>query len=262
MDQHEKRKLGQSIPDHDHGVDGPDTDGKRRKVIGPTLPLPNAVDERHSQDSEGEAESSDDDDIGPSLPPPGIMAPEVATNKAPYYSSTSPSTKKDNTYIDRSHRDEWMLQPPESTGWASKVDPTKLRSRKFQTGRSAANPQSGDIDSSWTETPEQKMKRLQDKIMGVSTITPNQVTGPSRVSQVLQEKVQKYNESKRKESTAQSMSPHPKELKREDQDDPSNRPFDREKDMTISSKITNSQRREMIDRAAEFGSRFSKGNYL
>ncbi|KAB8073242.1 hypothetical protein BDV29DRAFT_175926 [Aspergillus leporis] len=190
------------------------------------------------------------------------MVSEVDYEKSSCCSLTEPSTE-DNTDKDRSHRDEWMLQPPGSTGWASKVDPTKLKSRKFQTGRSAPNSQLGDIDSSWTETPEQKMKRLQDKVMGVSTITPgnDRTTRPSKVPQAFQEKVQRYNE-KRKGNAAQDVSPHSKSWKKGDGDDPSSRPFDREKDMTISSKITNAQRREMIDRAADFGSRFSKGNYL
>lgn len=45
-------------------------------------------------------------------------------------------------------------------------------------------------------------------------------------------------------------------------DDPSLRPFDRERDMATSSNISNSQRREMLDRAADFGSRFTGGKLL
>jgi hypothetical protein len=41
------------------------------------------------------------------------------------------------------------------------------------------------------------MKRLQDKVMGVSTITPgnDRTTRPSKVPQAFQEKVQRYNVS-------------------------------------------------------------------
>lgn len=45
-------------------------------------------------------------------------------------------------------------------------------------------------------------------------------------------------------------------------DDPSMRTFDREKDMALSSRLSSSQRREMLDRAANFGSRFTKGKFL
>lgn len=48
----------------------------------------------------------------------------------------------------------------------------------------------------------------------------------------------------------------------DDGDDPSTRPFDREKDMATSSNISNSQRREMLGRAADFGSRFTGGRLL
>lgn len=47
-----------------------------------------------------------------------------------------------------------------------------------------------------------------------------------------------------------------------DDDDPSSRAFDREKDMSISSTITNAQRREVINKAADFGSRFTSGKFL
>jgi hypothetical protein len=49
---------------------------------------------------------------------------------------------------------------------------------------------------------------------------------------------------------------------KEDDDDPSARAFDREKDMAISSKISNAQRREMVKKAGDYTSRFSKGSFL
>lgn len=48
----------------------------------------------------------------------------------------------------------------------------------------------------------------------------------------------------------------------EEDDDPSKRAFDREKDMALSGKMTASQRKELLNRASDFGGRFSKGNYL
>lgn len=45
-------------------------------------------------------------------------------------------------------------------------------------------------------------------------------------------------------------------------DDPSRRAFDREKDMSLSSKISSAQRREMVKRAADYNTRFTKGNFL
>lgn len=50
--------------------------------------------------------------------------------------------------------------------------------------------------------------------------------------------------------------------RKEEEDDPSARAFDREKDMAVASKITSAQRREMVNKASDYGSRFSKGSYL
>ncbi|KAE8383934.1 hypothetical protein BDV23DRAFT_61401 [Aspergillus alliaceus] len=262
MEHKEKRMLEQSTLYPKNAVDDSDTSAKRRKVVGPTLPLSNTIDE-HTPNSEGEDESSDDDEIGPSLPPSGPVVPEGADTKIRGYSLEGMSTEQGHTVKERSHRDEWMLQPPESSGWTSRVDPTKLRSRKFQTGRSASNPASGKIDSSWTETPDEKMKRLQDEVMGVGTVGPSndQVARSSKLSQTMRDSIKRYKDARREGDITEGVSQHLKERKKSDEDDPSSRPFDREKDVA-SSQISSSQRREMINRASDFGSRFSKGSFL
>lgn len=62
-----------------------------------------------------------------------------------------------------------MLEPPKQDDWSSRVDPTKLRNRKFNTGMGAKAPAQKSNGSSllWTETPEQKRQRLADEVMGV-----------------------------------------------------------------------------------------------
>lgn len=52
------------------------------------------------------------------------------------------------------------------------------------------------------------------------------------------------------------------EQAQKEDDDPSARAFDREKDMAIAGKISNSQRREMVKKAADYDSRFTKGSFL
>lgn len=48
----------------------------------------------------------------------------------------------------------------------------------------------------------------------------------------------------------------------EEEDDPSKRAFDREKDMAVGGRITATQRRELINKSANFGGRFQKGSFL
>lgn len=40
------------------------------------------------------------------------------------------------------------------------------------------------------------------------------------------------------------------------------RTFDRETDMALASRLSDAQRQEVLDKASEFGSRFTKGNFL
>jgi len=47
------------------------------------------------------------------------------------------------------------------------MDPTRIRARKFNTGK-GANQSAGGDNSIWTETPEQKRKRLENQVMGVA----------------------------------------------------------------------------------------------
>jgi hypothetical protein len=50
--------------------------------------------------------------------------------------------------------------------------------------------------------------------------------------------------------------------RKEEEDDPSMRAFDREKDMAVASRISTAQRREMVNKASGYTSRFTKGSFL
>lgn len=59
-----------------------------------------------------------------------------------------------------------MMLPPKQDDLAARLDPLKARPTKF----AGKNAHKGDTDSSaWHETPEQKQKRLQDEMMGISS---------------------------------------------------------------------------------------------
>ncbi|KAJ5667548.1 hypothetical protein N7507_003412 [Penicillium longicatenatum] len=227
----------------------------KRRVIGPTLPP--AAQSPEPRASSAESETDSDDDFGPSMPPPhGVSEEPIQTPISELNSIAFDHEKKE------SQRDQWMLHPPEQSDWATKIDPTQLRNRKFQTGKSARTSATKQVDASWVETPEERMRRLGDEVMGVG--------GPSRISskpsstsearrtQSMEEQIKKFNGQSKKTTRLEK----PDHERKEVEDDPSARVFDREKDMGISSKISSAQRREMVNRASDYGSRFSKGSFL
>ncbi|EAU29401.1 predicted protein [Aspergillus terreus NIH2624] len=260
MDQGEKRKSTEPITE-----DADDLASKRRRVIGPSLPSQES--DAKPEAAASESDSSDDDDFGPSLPPADSAAPDtrgLTSKQAEAPVSERESSEAGRSADVKSQRDDWMLQPPGATDWAQRVDPTKLRNRKFQTGKSATGRSEG-VDSSWTETPEQKMRRLQDQVMGVASHSSSGGRGPQTTgsSRNIQDKVKSYKEAKAAEAAKVGTSKRPQfDSSGKDDDDPSSRAFDREKDMSISSTITNAQRREVINKAADFGSRFTSGKFL
>ncbi len=51
-------------------------------------------------------------------------------------------------------------------------------------------------------------------------------------------------------------------MPREKEDDPSARAFDKEKDIGLGQKIWTAKRRELMTKAADFGSKFARGKFL
>ena len=181
----------------------------QQAIIGPALPPPttqtllNTHDEvtagNNSNDLDSDFES-DDDDVGPILPPSTEQAqPGKVTDCASHRPSVTPP--EEQVHTNKKQRDEWMIQPPENSDWTSKVDPTKLRHRKFQSGKSAGVPSTSRMDTSWLESPEQKKERIKDEVMGIKTSTPaengdNSSEAP-KITEAIQERIQKYNVSTR-----------------------------------------------------------------
>ncbi|KAJ5112090.1 hypothetical protein N7532_000135 [Penicillium argentinense] len=250
----EKRKFG----DDDEGQPPP---SPKRRVIGPSLP---SAESREASGSCSGSDDSDDsdDDFGPSLPPPdGAGAPAVPESAQ----TENPGPESAKGEKAESRRDQWMLQPPEHSDWASKIDPTQLRNRKFQTGKTAraATASSKTVDASWVETPEERIRRLEDEVMGVGAPSGGAPQSKSEKKNTtkdrsMEEKIKKFNDRSGKNRRLEK----PEKTRKEEEDDPSMRAFDREKDMAVSSKISNAQRREMVNKASDYNSRFSKGSFL
>ncbi|KAL4802728.1 hypothetical protein BDV18DRAFT_146426 [Aspergillus unguis] len=269
MDNPSKRKLGPSAgPETEPETQDREATDKRRKVIGPSLPPPTSDNNKSDSDSD----SDSDDDFGPSLPPPEGSAPQPAVSDSTQSTAQqSINTTQETEAKPAPKRDAWMLAPPTAGSDRSRVDPTKLRNRKFQSGPRVGNaPSGGGVDSTWTETPEEKMRRLQDEAMGIKASSgagPGAAPEDDKKAQAMREKVARYNERVRGDesgSLVEEKKRREKEKgeKEEEEDDPSKRAFDKEKDMALSSKLTHAQRRQMMSKAADFGSRFSKGKFL
>ncbi|KAI4102590.1 MAG: hypothetical protein LQ339_004607 [Xanthoria mediterranea] len=251
-----------------------DTSNKRCRTIGPAPP-PAPLSERpspppESQDPNENDSSSEDDTFGPSLPPTTSQTQtphhQQATLTPISPSETAPAPPK---------REEWMLVPPSSSDWSSRIDPTKLRNRKFATGKGAKAPSSskgggGGIDTIWTETPEQKRQRLQDEMMGVKK--PAQLVEGGEEAEgrrgredeaerrETERRIREFNERNR--GVGSLYEEHKKGVPKKKEDDPSKRAFDKEKDMGGGMKIGHAKRKEMVGKAADFGSRFAGGKYL
>ncbi|KAM0709272.1 hypothetical protein Q7P35_003310 [Cladosporium inversicolor] len=239
----------------------PDGAEKRRRVVGPAMP-PAPLEQRPTEpattQSQEDESSSDDDDFGPSLPPTGAEAQNDGSDTRPqqYISEAQAEPAKPK-------RDDWMTMPPEQDGLASRMDPSKLRARGFNTGKGAKAPaEKGGDSSAWHETPEQKRKRLEDEMMGVSRPSPgvpkaagpNKKPGDEAAAKALKERTEKAR-------GPSLMDQHQGRKPEHAEDDPSARAFDREKDMGMGG-IGRTQKKELLKQAGGFSSKFSGGSFL
>lgn len=157
------------------------------------------------------------------------------------------------------------------------MDPTKLKNRKFASGKGAKAPtEKSGISAIWTETPEQKRQRLEDEVLGrkdaASSARANSSSqgngrgggdgGESREERETARRIREYNEKNRARSLYKEHEEKEGKAGKEKEDDPSKRAFDREKDMALGGRLGHGQKKEMLAKAADFGSRFQRGKYL
>lgn len=234
-----------------------------RRVIGPAAP-PAPLPERPGTLTTPDPPSSDsDDDFGPSLPPPPGSINRETERKRQEALAADEAARDAAT---KPQREEWMLLPPKQDDWSARADPSKLKNRKFNTGKGARAPghTGGAANALWTETPEQKRQRLADEVMGVTR--PARLGPGDRVERGKEEearetgrRVREYDE---RERGGALYSERGRAGRRGEEDDPSGRAFDREKDMGLGARIGRREKREMVSKARDFGARFEMGRYL
>ncbi|KAF1808717.1 hypothetical protein P152DRAFT_468860 [Eremomyces bilateralis CBS 781.70] len=231
-----------------------DSTDKKRRTIGPAPPPAPLSQRPPSPPSPNQAsdDSSSDDDFGPRPPPAGSTDPHDVTSAFDRDEGIVPEADT------KPQRDEWMTIPPQQDDLAARMDPTKRPARKFK-GKGAPGAGEG-IGSAWTETAEEKRKRLADQVMG--RMDPE---AGRKGRQAEEEGVRRGRERVGEKGRGEGKSlydRHQEKKDREKEDDPSGRAFDYEKDMGTGMKIGHAQKKEMLHRAADMGSRFSGGGYL
>ncbi|PHH67003.1 hypothetical protein CDD81_4398 [Ophiocordyceps australis] len=233
--------------------------------IGPLMPNEAAPakaepDSEKSPPSSPTSSSDEDDDFGPALPSASAPNRRAAPIGPALPSDAAPQ------------RDEWMLAPPPSSSSYSERDPTRIRNRKFASRPSAPKPSSSSNGPSiWTETPEEKLRRLQNAVLGRAdandAMPPPGSHGTSETDDERNRKIAANIEAQRGKSLYQEHSQKRRDKSgarhgNDEEDDPSARAFDKEKDMKIGTKIGTAQRRELVSKSAGFGGRFQQGSYL
>lgn len=254
-------KSRSSSPDSDIGP-APLGPSKPARVLGPAAP-PAPLSERPPNPPSDDSDSSDDD-FGPAPPPAGAYHTtyDDEEDRAPQKSAfdTDPKYAEQAKKV---QRDEWMTMPPTQDDLAARMDPTRIRARKFNTGKGASNSGGGG-KGVWTETPEQKLKRLQDEALGISAPSNSSDTGKSSRKSKEEEAKAKKIRDKIDASRGKSLMEQHQDAGtgKDKEDDPSKRGFDWEKDMGGGMKIGHKQRNDMLKKAKGFGDRFSSGSYL
>ncbi|KAG2166964.1 hypothetical protein VTO58DRAFT_101625 [Aureobasidium pullulans] len=230
--------------------------GPARPVAGPAPP-PAPLDERPTAPPDSDSDS-DDDDFGPALPSAADLNP--STN------DYGPSIPQPEAAPARAQRDEWMTLPPQQDDLAARMDPSKIRARGFNTGKNArggnTTPAGGNIAAAWTETPEQKLKRLQDEAMGVKPASAGHVDAKEAARNKEREAEARRIREQTKQTRGPSLMDQHKETNPENkEDDPTKRAFDREKDIGGSS-LGLVDKKDLLNKASNFGSKFAGGSYL
>lgn len=256
--------VGPSLP----SISTPNAAPASRRVLGPAPP-PAPLSERPPQEPvAADSDSSSDDDYGPSLPPaPGSAAAalEASANRSREASRTAAVAAAESA---KPKRADWMLVPPSDSDWSSRVDPTKLKNRKFASGKGAKAPsEKSGVSAIWTETPEEKRRRLEDEVLGRKEVatsgkTERRVDGMGDEEQAaIARRIREYNDKNRGKSLLDEHSGRSGGGK-EKEDDPSKRGFDKEKDMGLGGRIGHVQKHDMLKRAGDFGQRFERGKFL
>ncbi|KAJ9161468.1 hypothetical protein NKR19_g2245 [Coniochaeta hoffmannii] len=285
-------KQTTSSPKAPIGPSLPTGSAPKQPPIGPTPP-PAPLDTVPPTNASDPSDSDSEDDYGPSLPTSASHASRLASSSLPTPSFSSGSGPRQPP----PKRDDWMLAPPSAPSNYRERDPTKLKARKFATGRAATGNEAhaGGVSAIWTETPEEKARRLRDAVLGRGSAGGVDEAAATTAQKVMavgakgrvdsgrrttadEDKIRSFTEQTRGRSLYDEHQMRKNKAKEggggrggeggkeeeeeEEEDDPSKRAFSWEKDMKSGGTISHTQRRQLLAKSADFGGRFDKGRYL
>ncbi|KAK8103883.1 uncharacterized protein PG998_010916 [Apiospora kogelbergensis] len=249
--------LADSDDDGSHGPEpppsGPQQPQQPKRVHGPAPP-PALLSERPPNPPHSDSDS--DDDYGPALPTSSAHQARQSQAAAALHSARQAAEST------APQRDDWMLAPPSGGDLNHAQDPTKLKARKFNSGPRASTSGGGEISSIWTETPEQKRKRLEDAVLGRTGASAaaggqpqpghstNAAGGGVPKTREEEERAERIRENIQKARGPSLLEAHQRNdgkgnahAVEEEEDDPSKRAFDREKDMKLGGRIGSAQQK-------------------
>jgi hypothetical protein len=248
-----KRKREEAEdPQPSHHVPSPPS-SKRSVPIGPTAP---------PEDSDSDSE------VGPSVS--AMMTPTESADherKAAIARlsriSPSPINPEVTSAGPKIQRDSWMLAPPTRGEWLNGgLDASKLKSRTFNQSKSGKNSTTKSVDHTiWTETPMERAERLEEEVLGRKRpVTAAEVEDETKRVEALQRdrRIKEYNAQTRGPSLMDKYSAS----KKVEDDDPSKRAFDYQKDIAGGRTLGFKERDAMIGQAKNLDSKYSGGNYL
>lgn len=232
--------------------------------MGPSFPTygPTYNAQTYSQ-MQGMDEDDSDDDVGPKPLPAGMKHQESSAvqefmereerRRKQLEEANKPKAPK---------REEWMLVPPSHSDLLGKLDPTKLKKgRQFSKN---TNERSNDT-SLWTETPQERQKRLEDEVSGKkrrATDTAPVDDDPDKKRRRQEEArirqgVDEYTKNKRGGALVDQ---HATALAGQKESDEPPVIWDHARDMGLGGRLMDDgKRNKLLQEAKGLGSRFSTG---
>lgn len=268
-----------------------------RASQGPALP-PHLLNRRRSPSPISEAESDEDSDVGP-LPAPSA-GPAPALSAAEEFRLREQRKQEEEEEERRiaglkPKREAWMTVPPSALDSMAHHDPTKITKRGFNqnTRRGGeANKPGEETSTLWTETPEERAKRIDEEVMGKRKRVENaakQETESQRQERKKREardaqmraQTDAYNAAAARTSTLVDV--HQTKTQKEQEDERERKKskrkhrkasrspspeapafWDREKMMGMGGRLMDEgKRREIIGSSStDLGAKFGSGSYL